>query len=187
MLTEFRPYFDDAHYAQAIARRQAIRDGKTEKVQSYVGDVRRIESVLLGTPNFERKPGTAGKDRKRKARWDRAVGGILRRFEEVAAENENKPLTPQQKDEIIIKELARRMWVDVRGFDEQFIVVGLSPEQREEVYVPYDEIPDMARRRLENYAQSEGWSTNEEQIEKAYGAGLLRMGDARIDEILSGR
>ncbi len=187
LLAEYRPVFDDAHFAQAQARQLSIRDGKTEQVQSYVGDVRRIESVLIGTPNFERKPGSGTKDRDRKIRWDRLVGGILRRFEEVAAENEGKPLTPVQKDEIIIKELARRMWVDVRGFDKQFIVAGMSREELAEVYVPYNEIPEQPRRRLENYAKSNNWATTEEQIEKAYGAGVNRLGNDRIDEILSGR
>ncbi|KKL91622.1 hypothetical protein LCGC14_1892840, partial [marine sediment metagenome] len=56
-----------------------------------------------------------------------------------------------------------------------------------EVYVPYNDIPPRERKLLENYAQSNNWDANEEQIEKAYGAGVNRLGDARIDEILSGK
>lgn len=186
LMAEYRSSFDDSHFAQAQARQLSIRDGKTEKVNQYVGDVRRIESVLVGAERFKFKPGSGRKDKKRKASWDRAIGGILRRFEEVAADK-GSALTPPEKDEIIIKEMARRMWVDVRFSDEQFIVVGMSPEELAEVYVPYNEIPEKARRRLENYAQSNNWDASEEQIEKAYGAGVNRLGDARIDIILSGR
>ncbi|KKL75481.1 hypothetical protein LCGC14_2054470, partial [marine sediment metagenome] len=174
LLAEYRASFDDAHFAAAQARQSSIRDGKTDKVNQYVGDVRRIEGVLRGTPGFELKPSGKDKDRKKKAREERIVGGILRRFEEVSAEK-GSALTPPEKDEIIIKELGRRMWVDTIGWGgTEFISAGMSPEEREDAYVPFDQITETMRSKIKNIAASENMSASESDVEFAAGQILLR-------------
>lgn len=190
---QWRANMDNAHYERAVARQQAILDAQQGNknaqatLTSAVSVQQRIENSLLGgeNPLFKRKPKPTEAEQVR--RWSSIESAITDRIEQDSIAKGRK-LSPQEIQQNVDAVVMDRYFVDGGWFSRDIERVGasLTAEQKADAYVPYDEIPERSRTRLENYARSLGLKPDEEAIGKAYAAGRLQMGDEQITAILRG-
>lgn len=163
-------------------RRRGLRGGGDPAAVTLDDDIFNEEAGKQGLPVFK-----TSKTEDDKAVIGYALGAVKKA---IAAEqgDATRPLSYERKVEITRQVLARKVWIDTWGRDEQQTITSvIKPKDRENAYVPIDEVDERSLNEWVNLIRShvpalQGAdrqrviSLYRERIERAHAAARLGLG-----------
>lgn len=163
---DLRPVLDNQHYDAAIRDQEALREGKTLTGTDAQDEM--LVNALIGAKIFKKIPGARDTGNK-KIRYALIDEMVNRRIVEANAN------TPAEKQAIIDEIIIKRAYIEEWGRDPQLLEFEISPEQKDKVYTPFDEIDldDLAA--LREFAELVGRKPSHKTYERA--AALWTFGD----------
>lgn len=183
LMTTLRPYVDDAHFNQAVALQQAIKEGRrggkdaASLVTSTLTFKDRLGNTVQQAGLFKKVSGLTGSQAGRYAQFESEAS---RRVEQMETSLGRKA-TGTEMQEVIDEMVMRRVFVNEWGGDPEKLIIELTDDEAAAAYVPIDRVPEAERMSLSNYTQSIGRPVTKDKIQRAYAAALQGNRDAMLE------
>lgn len=185
--TKYRTRFDLQHQnvadAQWAAARDAVANGKydTPQLTEFYSNHERLYNTL-------RNSGLLSDPNKTFAQMSNADAKVFNEFERLAEQRINeyetstlgakRKATPDEKQQILDQLVQQRVFID-RPWrsDPEKVAALVTRDEKQQAYVPIDNIPSGSQEALKNLFRSRGQKITIDKLQRAYAAQILDRRD----------
>lgn len=187
LMTEMRPYVDNAHYNQAVnlqSAAAAATGGDKTKLTSLMSPMDKFNATVfpVAFPNEKSPSSLTGQD---KAQYGRLMSEVQ---SAVTAQESSlgRKLTPQELQKTMDDFVHEQIFVHHTFWpDSQVSRAQITADNEGDAYIPLAKIPAQNVENIRNYLRSMGTNPTDDAVQKIYAAVILGD-DARIQSIAKG-